>query len=341
MIKTKAFTVVEVVVIVVIIGILASMVGLGWASWNQQAEASKAKSDLNMAIATLGSAKNFQNGYPTALPATVKPSEDIDLRYYSDGLTYCIEARSTKITTMLYSVRSADTSAMSTTACGTAPAAPSPSATAASNSSLNVTWSAVSGATGYTVRYGTASPTNTASCPSSPCTISGLSASTTYYIGVTASNMYGTSTQATTQATTLAAGGGGGGGSLPGGPYFAGNGSASFSSPTSLTLSWSGFTWSGTGSSSCPAGSTIKYFYGYRTSGGTSYPGSGSGTSASFTTLNPDADTNNSVSYVHASVRCVDASNNKTSEGDLIQAYPCNTSYCRTNNNGYPSVTMQ
>jgi hypothetical protein len=247
-----------------------------------------------------------------------------------------MEARSTKVSGVMYSVRSSDISTMSTAACGAAPAAPSPNASATSSSSITVSWSAVSGATSYTVRYGTSSPTNTANCPTSPCTISGLSASTTYYVGMTASNMYGTSAQATAQATTPSAGGGGGGGGLPGGPYFAGSGNASFSSPTSLSLSWPS-----AGSPSCPSGSSVKYFYGYRTSGGTSYSGSGTGTSAGFTTSNPDVDPNNSVSYVYASVRCVDASNNNTSGGDLIQAYPCNTSYCRTNNNGYPSVTMQ
>jgi Tfp pilus assembly protein PilE len=203
--KNKAFTIVEVIVIVVVIGILAGMVTLGWTNWNQKAEASKAKSDLNMAIATLGSEKNFKNGYPTLMPSTIKPSDGVDLKYYSDGSTYCIEARSTKVSGVLYSVRSSDPSAMSTTACGAAPAAPSPSVAGTSSSSITVSWSAVSGATSYTVRYGTSSPTATSSCSGSPCVISGLNASTTYRVNVTASNVYGSTTSATVTGSTPAA----------------------------------------------------------------------------------------------------------------------------------------
>jgi type II secretory pathway pseudopilin PulG len=201
--KNKAFTIVEVIVIVVVIGILAGMVTLGWANWNQKAEASKAKSDLNMAIATLGNEKNFKNGYPTTMPSSVKPSADIDLKYYSDGTTYCMEARSTKVSGVIYSVRSSNTSTMDTTACGTAPAAPSPTASATSSSSIRVSWSEVSGVS-YTVKYGTSSPTATSSCSGSPCVISGLSESTTYRFNVTASNLYGNTTSSTVSASTPA-----------------------------------------------------------------------------------------------------------------------------------------
>ena len=338
----SGFTIVELIIVVVIIGILAGIVIVGYGNWQDSVAKKSVQSDLKMAAVAMESAKNFGSGYPTALPSTFQSSPKVTVVYYSGNSTdFCIDGTYVSRPSVHYYI---DTTKGKDPRLGTcvagdeqvAPAAPLVAASATSSSSITVTWSAVSGATSYTVKYGTATPTTTASCSSSPCTLSGLSSSTLYYIGVTASNTYGTSPQGTAQATTQSSGGG-----LQGGPLFAGSGTASFSSSTSLSLSWPSYTWSGSGYSSCPAGSSIKYLYGYQTSGGSTNYSYGTGTGASYTLSNPDSDTNNSVSYSSVAVFCADSSNNKTSNGALMQAYPCNTSYCRTNSIGYPSISIQ
>ncbi|MES2527358.1 MAG: fibronectin type III domain-containing protein [Bdellovibrionota bacterium] len=70
------------------------------------------------------------------------------------------------------------------------------SITSPSSTSLQVTWGAVTGATGYDVLYGTTSGTytGTALTQTSPYTITGLAANTTYYVVVRAKNAVGAGT---------------------------------------------------------------------------------------------------------------------------------------------------
>jgi uncharacterized protein (TIGR02145 family) len=105
----------------------------------------------------------------------------------------------------------------------TVPAAPTGvTATAASSSSIAVSWSAVSGATGYYIYRSTTSAgtyTQVGSSASASYTDTGLSASTRRYYKVAAYNAGGTGTQSSAvSATTLSSGttdpGTGGGGSF-------------------------------------------------------------------------------------------------------------------------------
>jgi len=99
---------------------------------------------------------------------------------------------------------------------GSAPSAPTGvSANATSSSSITISWNAVSGATSYTVyrstsRSGSFSSVGTTS--STSFTNTGLSANTTYYYKVTASNSYGTSGYSSTVSAKTQSGGSGGGG---------------------------------------------------------------------------------------------------------------------------------
>ena len=98
---------------------------------------------------------------------------------------------------------------------GNPPAAPtSVTATAVSSSSINISWNASSGATSYTVYRSTSSNgtySSVGTTSSTSFTNTGLSANTTYYYKVTASNSYGTSGySATVSATTQSDGGSGG-----------------------------------------------------------------------------------------------------------------------------------
>jgi len=116
------------------------------------------------------------------------------------------------------STASATTTASSSggTSPTTVPSAPTGvTATAASSSSITVSWSSVSGATGYYVyRSSTAAGTYTqaGSSTSTSYTNTGLSASTTYYYKVAAYNSAGTGSQSSyVSATTQSSSSGGGG----------------------------------------------------------------------------------------------------------------------------------
>lgn len=78
------------------------------------------------------------------------------------------------------------------------------STSAASSTSIVVTWGSASGASAYDVRYGTTAGTyaTTASGVTSPYTITGLAANTTYYIIVRARNTIGSGTSANTPEVT-------------------------------------------------------------------------------------------------------------------------------------------
>ncbi|MFF3633016.1 chitinase [Streptomyces sp. NPDC002250] len=100
----------------------------------------------------------------------------------------------------------------------TVPSAPSGlTVSGTTSSSVSLSWSAVSGATGYNVyRNGT----KVTAVTGASATISGLTASTSYSFQVTATNSAGESAKsgtvtATTAATGGGGGGGGGGGALP------------------------------------------------------------------------------------------------------------------------------
>ncbi|MFF4573341.1 chitinase [Streptomyces sp. NPDC001410] len=96
----------------------------------------------------------------------------------------------------------------------TVPSAPAGlSVSGTTPSSVSLSWSAVSGATGYNVyRDGT----KVTAVTGTSATVTGLSASTSYSFQVTATNSAGESGKSTAvTGTTAASGGGGGGGTLP------------------------------------------------------------------------------------------------------------------------------
>ncbi len=93
------------------------------------------------------------------------------------------------------------------------PAAPTGlSASATSSSSVSLSWSAVPGATSYTVHRDGAAPL---SVPSASASVTGLAASTAYTFRVSAVNAAGESPKSAPVSVTTTGGGGGGGGGLP------------------------------------------------------------------------------------------------------------------------------
>jgi len=104
--KSKGFTVVELIVIISVIGILASISVVGYGAWQKRTYENVVKSDLNSAVAALESARNFGSGYPTTLPSTFTPSENVTILGggSTDSKTYCVQANSTKDTSIMWYV---------------------------------------------------------------------------------------------------------------------------------------------------------------------------------------------------------------------------------------------
>lgn len=68
--KRNGFTIVEVIIVVVVIGILASIVALGWTSWQYRTASNAVKSDLQLAASSMQSYLNFNDYYPPNFDGT-------------------------------------------------------------------------------------------------------------------------------------------------------------------------------------------------------------------------------------------------------------------------------
>lgn len=208
------FTIVEILVVIAIVGVIAAISTVGYGSWQQQIARKEVASDLQLAMTAMENAKNFSNGYPTALPASFKESSSVERPtiQWRDGTRYCMQANSKEFPTLRFYVDSTQGDQVRTGVCPASPivptvppAAPAPGSTPTSSSSITVSWSSVQYATGYTVRYGTGTPSTVAcTTASTTCVINGLTANTVYNVTVVATNAYGTSPAGTSSATTFA-----------------------------------------------------------------------------------------------------------------------------------------
>lgn len=157
------------------------------------------------------------------------------------------------------------------TTVGVAPSAPSVTATTQSSSSISVSWSASSGTA--PISYSVSGGGNASSCSSSPCTVTGLAASTTYTFSVTASNTYGSATGSASATTSASAPSCSSGPSQP-------TVNASPSSSSGIQVSWT--------ASSTPSGCaapTYRVNYGTTTTYASTACSSISSTSCSITGL--------------------------------------------------------
>ncbi len=212
--RNSGFTLVELLIIIVIMGILVGLTAFGYRGWQQGISQREVRSDLQIASSAMENAKNFGSGYPALTAGSVPPNFDSGsgasvVYVWGDDTRYCLQGTASAVSSITYFI---DTTQAKTPQAGSCPSspilptqppsAPSPVATAASVSTINVTWPNVTGATSYSVRYGTSSPTTPAGCTVSPCSISGLTYGTQYSVQVTASNIYGNTNSNTVTATT-------------------------------------------------------------------------------------------------------------------------------------------
>ena len=216
----KGFTIVELIVVIAVIGILATISILGYGGWRSTTISNQVKSDLNAVAAAMENYRTFNNGYPTSLPSTVKPSgnDTITLSADSTTINYCVDGVSTDSPSATYYVASETKSqgALSgtcTTRPGqTLPGVPTGLATTTVNStSIVLTWTAGSGgaASSYTVQCASdlafIENMGASSSVSTTGTVSGLAVSSTHYCRVKATNGAGDTAWSSTITVTTGA----------------------------------------------------------------------------------------------------------------------------------------
>lgn len=108
--RKLGFTIVELAVVISVIGILASITVVGYGAWQKRTTENVIKSDLSNAASAMENARNFGNAYPTTVPTSFKPSDNVLLAGgSSDGKTYCIQASSSRDSTISLYVSNTNT----------------------------------------------------------------------------------------------------------------------------------------------------------------------------------------------------------------------------------------
>lgn len=88
-----AFTVVELIVVVVVVAILVGVTVIGYGAWRTGINSAAVKSDLIAAATAMDSARS-ETGYPTSVPSTFSPSQNVVITVASaNATTFCLNGR--------------------------------------------------------------------------------------------------------------------------------------------------------------------------------------------------------------------------------------------------------
>lgn len=215
--KKTAFTIVELIVVIAVIGILATISVISYGGWRTSTATNQLKSDLTNAAAAMERDRSFGEGYPTALPSNFNPSEGVTISYSTgDARSYCLDGVVAGTSIALYIDNQTSSSGPQEGTCSgrpvTTPPATSPTLTRGTQSNVSIafTWTAVTGASTYTLQCSTDDAfvsgmvENTAFSGTSG-TLTGLSPSTGYFCRIKAVNSYGSSNWSSTVTGTTTA----------------------------------------------------------------------------------------------------------------------------------------
>lgn len=99
--NVDGFTLIELIVVVVIIAILSGISYVAYSNWEIKAVEAQLKSDLSGAAAAMDNSRTYNNTYPASVPNSFIASSDTTLvGGSSDGRTFCIDATSTRETSL-------------------------------------------------------------------------------------------------------------------------------------------------------------------------------------------------------------------------------------------------
>lgn len=157
--RTVGFTIVELIVVIAILGILTTIGIISYGGWRESVTQNAIKSDLTTAAQAMESERNFGTGYPTSLPSSFTPSDDVTITWTSgDATSFCLDGTAADTSSTFYIDSLSNEGPKSGTCASrvvTTPITSAPtSVTAILNTSSGITvgWASLSGATSYTAQ---------------------------------------------------------------------------------------------------------------------------------------------------------------------------------------------
>ena len=202
-----AFTIVELIVVISVIAVLAGISVVSYGAWQTSTRVTQVKNELNAAAGTMNANKNFSDtGYASDVTLIFDASDSVTISGGSSdgGKTFCLDGASTLDSGIEYYIASETVNdgplegTCASRASNSTPGVPTNLAAGlATGSSVDITWTAVSGADTYTAQcasdaayiYGVTAVTTT----STSTTVSGLTPSSSFYCRVKAINSIGES----------------------------------------------------------------------------------------------------------------------------------------------------
>ena len=200
------YTLVEITVVMIVIGIIATVSIMSYGNFRKSISVAQLKSDLNNVVTSMENSRTFGNVYPTTIPSNFTATSGITLQGGSidSGKTYCVDAVNSSIDSNMYYYVDSMVKSQGAQLGSCISSRPVPSdltIAVATNTALNLSWSAVSNASNYSLQQ------DTNSSFSSPVTINrttnsyqatGLIQGTTYYYRLNVTVTSGTSVWSTT-----------------------------------------------------------------------------------------------------------------------------------------------
>jgi Tfp pilus assembly protein PilE len=138
----SAFTIVEILTVSAVILIITSIGILSYNGWRRSITVSQVSSDLNGVAAVMENSLNFDNAYPTLVPTSFKASSGVILSGGSNdqGKSYCVDSTSSSDNSVhLYISSDTHLQGAQTGTCASQYPAPVITATAVSDSQINIT----------------------------------------------------------------------------------------------------------------------------------------------------------------------------------------------------------